>query len=76
MELFQTICPKTCENFRALCTGEKVRLAHYPIAAAFLRPRPRLRPHTHALIPTLAFALTLILTLIHTLPLKGHGHIR
>ena len=23
MELFSTVCPKTCESFRCLCTGEK-----------------------------------------------------
>lgn len=27
MELFADVCPKTCENFRQLCTGE-FRLVH------------------------------------------------
>lgn len=35
MELFADICPKTCENFRQLCTGE-FRLVQ--LAAAMLQP--------------------------------------
>lgn len=26
-ELFHDVCPKTCDNFFSLCTGEKGRLA-------------------------------------------------
>ena len=32
MELFASLCPKTCENFRCLCTGERgVGLSDVPL---------------------------------------------
>ena len=43
MELFADICPKTCENFRQLCTGEfrwgRLMLVHMlPPCNAVLQP--------------------------------------
>ncbi len=35
-ELFSDLCPRTCENFRALCTGERdvTRGCHYVLREA------------------------------------------
>ena len=49
IELFASICPRTCENFRALCTGDRGRSNHNPDPNPH-HPSPT-HPHTHSPSP-------------------------